>query len=144
MYRRALEIEEASLGPNHPDVAIFLSNLANLLQATNRLAEAEPLIRRALASDETSLGPNHPNVAIRLNNLAQLLKATNHLAEAEPLMRRGVKILLTFMARTGHEHPQLQLVVSNYSALLRAMGRNEADARAAVEALIRAHGLTQP
>ncbi len=41
-----------------------------LLQATNRLAEAEPLMRRALAIDETSFGPDHPNVAIRLNNLA--------------------------------------------------------------------------
>jgi hypothetical protein len=41
-----------------------------LLQATNRLAEAEPLMRRALEIDEKSYGPDHPNVAIRLNNLA--------------------------------------------------------------------------
>ena len=45
--------------------AIGLNNLADLLQATNRLAEAEPLMRRALAIDETSYGPDHPNVAIR-------------------------------------------------------------------------------
>ena len=36
-----------------------------LLQATNRLAEAEPLMRRALAIDETSYGPDHPDVASR-------------------------------------------------------------------------------
>ena len=36
-----------------------------LLQATNRLGEAEPLMRRALAIDEASYGPDHPNVAIR-------------------------------------------------------------------------------
>ena len=46
-----------------PNVAIGLNNLAGLLQATNRLAEAEPLYRRALAIDETSYGPDHPNVA---------------------------------------------------------------------------------
>ena len=43
--RRALAIDEASYGPD-PDVAIDLNNLAQLLKATNRLAEAEPLIRR--------------------------------------------------------------------------------------------------
>jgi hypothetical protein len=58
----------------HPDVAIDLNNLAQLLQATNRLAEAEPLMRRALEIDERSYGSEHPKVAIRLNNLAQLLK----------------------------------------------------------------------
>ncbi|HBL26924.1 MAG TPA: tetratricopeptide repeat-containing protein, partial [Acidobacteria bacterium] len=40
--RRALDIGEASLGKEHPTVATALNNLAQLLQATNRLAEAEP------------------------------------------------------------------------------------------------------
>jgi len=53
-----------------------------LLQATNRLAEAEPLMRRALAIDEQSYGKDHPRSPYGLNNLAQLLKATNRLAEA--------------------------------------------------------------
>ena len=42
-----------------PNVATRLNNLA-LLQATNRLGEAEPLMRRALAIDEKSYGPDHP------------------------------------------------------------------------------------
>jgi hypothetical protein len=87
--RRALAITEASFGPDHPDVVIRLNNLAQLLQATNRLAEAEPLMRRSLAIGEASLGPDHPDAAIRLNNLGQLLQATNRLVEAEPLMRRA-------------------------------------------------------
>ena len=63
LYRRALAINEKSLGPEHPDIALNLNNLAELLRATNRLAEAEPLYRRALAIDEKSFGPEHPNVA---------------------------------------------------------------------------------
>ena len=85
LIRRALAIDEKSFGPDHPNVAIGLNNLALLLQATNRLAEAEPLMRRALAIDEKSFGPDHPDVAIDLNNLAMLLQDTNRLAEAEPL-----------------------------------------------------------
>ena len=53
-------------------MAIRLNNLAQLLQDTNRLAEAEPLMRRALAIFETSLGPDHPNTVIARNNLAAL------------------------------------------------------------------------
>ena len=36
LQRRALEIGEKVLGPEHPDVAIHLNNLAQLLQDTNR------------------------------------------------------------------------------------------------------------
>jgi len=38
MYRRALAIDEASLGPDHPDAAIDLNNLTQLLKATSRLS----------------------------------------------------------------------------------------------------------
>ena len=90
--RRALAIDEKRAGPDHPDVAIELNNLAQLLQATNRLGEAEPLYRRALAIDEASLGPDIPTSPIDLNNLASLLQDTNRLGEAEPLMRRALAI----------------------------------------------------
>jgi tetratricopeptide (TPR) repeat protein len=122
--RRALAIDEASYGAEHPDVARDLNNLAQLLQATNRLGEAEPLMRRALAIDEASYGPEHPDVAIRLNNLAQLLKATNRLGEAEPLMLRVVRIFLRFTQQTGHEHPHLRAAFGNYRALLEALGHS--------------------
>jgi tetratricopeptide (TPR) repeat protein len=92
LMRRALAIDEQSLGPEHPDVATHLNNLAHLLQNTSRLTEAEQLIRRALAIDEKTLSPDNPNIAVRLNNLATLLYSTNRLAEAEPLMRRALAI----------------------------------------------------
>ncbi|MDA0591603.1 MAG: tetratricopeptide repeat protein, partial [Planctomycetota bacterium] len=40
LYRRALAIDEQSFGTEHPEVATDLNNLAQLLQATNRLSEA--------------------------------------------------------------------------------------------------------
>ena len=117
LYRRAIRVWEASLGPEHPHFATGLNNLAQLLKDTNRLAEAEPLMRRALAIDEQSLGADHPNVAIDLNNLALLLKATNRLAEAEPLMRRALEILT---ASLGPDHPYTKTVERNYGQLLEA------------------------
>ncbi|EGV29515.1 SEFIR domain protein [Thiorhodococcus drewsii AZ1] len=120
LMRRALSIDEASYGPEHPNVAIRLNNLAQLLKATNRLGDAEPLMRRALSIDEASYGPEHPKVAIRLNNLAQLLQDTNRLGEAEPLMRRVVGI---FEVSYGPEHPNVATALNNLAQLLQATNR---------------------
>jgi hypothetical protein len=54
-------------------VASALNNLAQLLQDTNRLSEAEPLMRRALAIWEASLPDHHPNVRGGRRNLQALL-----------------------------------------------------------------------
>jgi tetratricopeptide (TPR) repeat protein len=117
---RALAIDEASYGPQHPNVARDLDGLAHLFYAINRLAEAEPLLRRALAIDEASYGPDHPNVAIRLNNLTLLLQDTNCLAEAEPLMRRALTI---DEAIYGPNHPNVAIRLNNLGQLLQATDR---------------------
>jgi tetratricopeptide (TPR) repeat protein len=106
--RRALAIGEKSYGPEHPDVAIRLSDLANLLRTRTGWGEAEPLMQRALAIDEKSYGPEHPAVSRDLNNLAQFLKDTNRLEEAEPVMKRALIIFLKFTRKTGHLHPHLK------------------------------------
>ena len=97
-----------------------LNDYAVLLQATNRMAEAEPLMRRALAIDEKGFGPDHADVAILLNNLAQLLQATNRLAEAEPLMRRALAI---DEKSFGSEHPHLARDLNNLALLLQDTNR---------------------
>jgi tetratricopeptide (TPR) repeat protein len=129
--RRALAINENSFGADHPNVAISLNNLAQVLQATDRSAEAEPLMRRALAMDEKSLGPRHPNVAIRLSNLGRLLQATGRFAEAEPLMRRGAEIVVEFTRRTGHRHRNLDDALEGYEVLLAAVGKSQGEIEAA-------------
>jgi hypothetical protein len=53
-------------------VSIRLNNLAQLLQDTNRLAEAEPLMRCALAILEASLGADHPRTRTARWNLTVL------------------------------------------------------------------------
>ncbi len=135
VIRRALAIDEASFGNDHPEVAARLNNLAGLLRATNRFTEAEPLMRRGLAIDEASFGKDHPKVAVRLNNLAGLLQATNRLTEAEPLMRRHVVIFLDFERATGHPHPHRDAALRNYAGLLTAMGKTDAEIRAAIATL---------
>jgi tetratricopeptide (TPR) repeat protein len=47
LLRDALAINEKALGPEHPDTAISLNNLARLLQAQGDFAGAQPLYKRA-------------------------------------------------------------------------------------------------
>ncbi|MBN1795601.1 MAG: tetratricopeptide repeat protein [Sedimentisphaerales bacterium] len=120
LMTRALKIDEAAFGKDHPDVATDLNNLAQLYKSTNRLKEAEPLMTRALKIDEAAFGKDHPDVAIDLNNLALLYKDTNRLKEAEPLMTRALKI---DEAAFGKVHPNVAIRLNNLAQLYKATNR---------------------
>ncbi|HMF00214.1 MAG TPA: tetratricopeptide repeat protein, partial [Terriglobia bacterium] len=60
--QRALQLKEKLLGPEHPDVAITLNNLATLRISQLRFAEAATMYQRALAIFQTVFGPGHPKV----------------------------------------------------------------------------------
>ncbi len=115
LMRRALKIDEAAFGSQHPTVAIDLNNLAMLLNDTNRIEEAEPLMWRALEIHEAAFGDQHPEVASRLSNLAMLLCDTNRIEEAEPLMRRALDI---DEAAFGNQHPTVAIRLNNLATLL--------------------------
>ena len=51
-YKRYLELREKELGPDHPEVAITLNDLAELYHAVHDYANAAPLYQRALESQE--------------------------------------------------------------------------------------------
>jgi tetratricopeptide (TPR) repeat protein len=120
LLRRALGICEKAYGPNHPQMATGLHNLARLLQDTNRLDEAESLYRQALAIDENSDAPDHSNLATSLNSLATLLADTNRLREAEPLMRRALTI---DEKSCGPDDPKIAIRLNNLAQVLKATNR---------------------
>ncbi|WP_437542202.1 tetratricopeptide repeat protein [Sorangium sp. So ce367] len=119
LARRALALREGTLGPEHPDVATSLDNLARLLYANGDYAAAEPLFRRALAIREKALGSEHRNVAISLNNMAALLYAKGDYAAVEPLLRRALAILEKAL---GPEDPDVAISLNNLAELLVAKG----------------------
>ena len=90
--KKALEVAEKARGPDHPDVAASLNNLAWMYYTKGQYAQAEPLYNRSLAIMEKALGPDHPLVAQSLENLAKLYRKTNRLEEAEVLEKRAAAI----------------------------------------------------
>ena len=119
LKERALAIYEQVLGPEHPDTATSLNNLALLLEAQGDLAGAQPLFERALAIDEKVLGPEHPDTATPLSNLALLLKAQGDLPRAWPLIERALAIREKVF---GPEHPDTATSFDNLASLLQAQG----------------------
>lgn len=59
LAERVLEIIDKALGPEHPDTATSLNNLAGLYHAMGAYDKAEPLYQRSLAIMEKALGPDH-------------------------------------------------------------------------------------
>jgi tetratricopeptide (TPR) repeat protein len=114
-YERALALHERLLGPEHPDTATSLNNLAMLYRVQGCYAAAEPLHQHALVVREQALGPNHPDVATSLNTLAELYRAQGRYAEAEPLYQRALAILEQAL---GPNHPDVATVRENYTVLL--------------------------
>lgn len=122
LLRRSLALFEKDMGQTESDVSRAFGNLAQLLQATNRLAEAESLMRRAMAIVERRLGPAHPEFAGCLNNLALLLKVTGRLGEAKALHRQALAI---HEQSYGPEHPDVGRDLNNLAALLQVTDEME-------------------
>ena len=60
LAQRAVELAEKQFGPEHPEMATSLNELALLYHAQGRYAEAEPLLKRSFAIDG-KFGPDRPN-----------------------------------------------------------------------------------
>jgi hypothetical protein len=88
LYENLLALAEQDLGKTDPVVANLLNNLAQLLQDTNRLAEAEPLMRRALAIVANSFVSGHPWILTIGANFVRLLKELIQLEQAEAVSKR--------------------------------------------------------
>ena len=73
--RQAAALQEAALGPLHPDLANTLNNLGVVCEITNRPEDAERAYRRAYKIAVSSLPSGHPFVATSLQNLTDFCNA---------------------------------------------------------------------
>ena len=119
LIRDALAIREKALGPEHPDTATSLNNLAVLLRAQGDLSGARSLHERALEIRKKVLGPQHPATATSLNNLAFLLYNLGDFVAARPLSERALAINEKAL---GPEHPNTAISLNGLANVLRDQG----------------------
>jgi class 3 adenylate cyclase/Tfp pilus assembly protein PilF len=111
---RALAIQEKVLGPEHPDLAKSLSNLAIAFWHQGHYAESESHTARSLAILEKALGPEHPRVAGALNDLAVVCQEQARHVEAESLHTRALAIRERAF---GPDHPNVAFSLNNLANL---------------------------
>jgi len=119
LQEQELAWTERNFGPDHPDTAQSLNNLAELYRSLGAYAKAKPLYLRALAIREKALGPDHPDTANSLNNLAALRYSQGAYAKVEPLYLRALAIKEKAL---GPDHPDTATSLSNLAALYNSQG----------------------
>jgi tetratricopeptide (TPR) repeat protein len=119
MLEKSLAIDEATFGPNHPNVAIRLNNLGNVLLTQGDFAGAKALLERALTIDEAVYGSDHTDVATDLSNLGFVLQAQGDLTGAKALSERALTI---DEAALGPDHLNVAIRLNNLGFVLQAQG----------------------
>jgi tetratricopeptide (TPR) repeat protein len=121
LLRRAIAVRERAMGPEHPDLAIPIDNLARLYAGTGRPAEAEPLFQRTLAIREQALGPEHLAVAESFGCLGLFYRGEGRSAKAQPLFERAIA---TYERTPDAEYPDLAFSLHHRAWLYEATDRH--------------------
>lgn len=89
LVKRIIDLHKISLGPEHPDVGVYLNNLGLLfhLQKKHFLAESE--YQKAISIQEKHLGPDHPQTLNAISNYARLLRETHRHQAAQKLEQKA-------------------------------------------------------
>ena len=90
-FRKALEIGDRTVGPDHPDMILLLNDLTRIYLKQSAHASAEPLLLRLLEM-KRSKGEDHPEVATVMASLATVRQALGRHESAEQLWRRVLEI----------------------------------------------------
>ena len=93
------------LGPEHPDVAAAIRNLATGYANQSDYTAAEPLYQRALEIEQRVFGPETAQVATTLELYASLLRAADRVEEAADLQARAEAIWAKAEQRPRTEVP---------------------------------------
>jgi tetratricopeptide (TPR) repeat protein len=91
-FKRALALNRASYGPEHPRVAGNLNNLALVFEQRQHMAEAERALSQALQILERAQGASHVGLAFPLTNMGRIALWRNQLESARNLLERALKI----------------------------------------------------
>jgi len=116
----AMAILKVKLGPYHEDVAIVLTNLANLYFEQNQPQQSEIYHKQALEIRVRALGENDPAVAQSMYNLAVLYDDEKKYQDAARLYQSALEIWNT---NYNGVHPYIANALNNLANVYMAMER---------------------
>lgn len=98
-WRQSLALDEQVLGPNHPDLAATLNNLARVMLEQRKFREALPLLTRSANINLAQRSRTHDDLAFILSNLAIAKNALGDRAGAEQLFGKALTAAETHQTR---------------------------------------------
>lgn len=110
----ALEINERTLGSEHPETLTAKNNLATLRSDQGCLGEAARLGEETLAARRKILGQEHVHTALSLNNVGDLYRELGRLPEAEKLLEEALELRRRLL---GHQHPDTLVTMNNLAGV---------------------------
>jgi tetratricopeptide (TPR) repeat protein/predicted Ser/Thr protein kinase len=88
----AIEAKQKALGPDDPDVAVSINNVAIYFAGLGEVERAAEHARRAVKIMESSLGLDHPRAAPPLVNYAEFLNRLGRFEEAREAAERALAV----------------------------------------------------
>jgi tetratricopeptide (TPR) repeat protein len=93
LFRESLALAIKVKGEGHPDIPLYMSNLAIACSGTGKSDEAEVLFKKALSRLEETDGKDGRRLAPVLGSYARFLRKGHRSREADELERRAKEIL---------------------------------------------------
>uniref|UniRef100_A0A673WIH5 Nephrocystin-3 n=1 Tax=Salmo trutta TaxID=8032 RepID=A0A673WIH5_SALTR len=122
LRRRALQLEELTLGKDTADCAKTFNELGVLYYLQNNLEAAKVFLTRSLEMRQRVLGPDHPDCAQSLNNLAALHTERREYETAEDMYERALDIRKRALSP---DHPSLAYTLKHLAMLYKRRGKLE-------------------
>ena len=114
-------IEKLDIGKDIKQ-AIFISDIACLLECVAEHEKAEELYKKTLEISEAILGEEHPDTATIYNNLACVYRSKGEYEKAEKLYKKSLEIREGIL---GEEHPDTAESYNNLAGVYRIQGESK-------------------
>ncbi|OQR92644.1 hypothetical protein THRCLA_08651 [Thraustotheca clavata] len=121
-FQESLRIRQENLAPDHPDVAVSMTNVGMLHWHTHKKDKGEDMVVEAMERLQKKLGKESVLTALAMNNVGIVYKELGKTKEACDLFKQVTEIRQT---KLGLEHMETITAMHNWAEALRACGRDD-------------------
>lgn len=125
-FRSALAIRERIYGPDDPEAARCLGDLAFVTMKQGKNKQSEDLLMRSLSIRERAFGPDHLDVAKAHHDLGLLYLSEGALTQGLERLQRALAI---YKSKLGPDHPEVARVLNDLGALCHALAKSRGEYR---------------
>jgi serine/threonine protein kinase len=120
VLKKARAVDQAVLGPDHPDTLGVNIDIFQTYRIARRLADGVPLLEDTLKRCKTKLGPDDPLTLTTMKDLGDAYRAAGRTAEGISMLEDTLKLC---KAKLGLDDPTTLYTMNNLALAYRTAGR---------------------